>query len=105
MRILQICVLLLAANLLIPTVAIHFMDLSSDDLVCELIEDFGEEEEEDGESIKDAEDSVFFREWNSNGNVGLPSPLLSQSFYFENSSSIHAIDQEVQTPPPEHTMC
>lgn len=59
MRILQICVLLLGVNLLLPTIAVHFMDVSSDEVVCELMEDFGEEEEEDGETAKDLEDTFF----------------------------------------------
>jgi hypothetical protein len=100
MRIIQICVLVMAANLMVPMIAIHFMDVDSDDMVCELIEDFGEEEEEDGESMKDAEDSIFFREWRSNQALSAMVASVSESSYSENSGFIHSVAIEVQTPPP-----
>lgn len=90
----------MAVNLMVPMIAIHFMDVSSEDLVCELIEDFGEEEEEDSESMKDVEDSIFFREWRSNKELSALVTSISQSSYSENNGFIHNIAIEVQTPPP-----
>ncbi|GAB5417407.1 MAG: hypothetical protein Crog4KO_29890 [Crocinitomicaceae bacterium] len=80
------------------------MDVTSDDLVCELLEDFGEEEE-DGESTKDVEDSVFFRDCYASHELGPDSESLSKSAYPENNASLHIIVLEVQTPPPKNTMC
>lgn len=104
MRILQICVLVLIANLMVPVFAIHFMEISSDDVVCELMEDFGEEEE-DGESVKDIENSIFFRDWHSYCHLGPVGESISKSAYPENNASLYVIILEVKTPPPQKTMC
>ncbi len=96
---------MLAANLLTPMIAFHFMDVASDDVVCELLEDFGEEEEEDGEATKDVEDSVIYRDWYASDELGATRESISKSAYPENNAALHIIILEVQTPPPKFTMC
>ncbi len=80
------------------------MDISSNEVVCELMEDFGEEEEEDGETEKDLEDTFFFRDWH-NGQIA---DLLKDQTAFEsypvNNHQVRIIHLEVQTPPPQNTI-
>lgn len=105
MRILKICVLLLGVNILLPTIAIHFVDVTSDVALCALIEDSSEEEEEDGEFNDLMEFSSFFRDWQNNGYIS--SSLrehTSIEMYPENNNQLRSIHLEVQTPPPKHTL-
>lgn len=103
MRFLQICLVLMTVNFLVPSVVVHFVDKNSDDALCELLEDFGEEEEDD-ESHKDIEDSLLFKEWYANHALHLTETSISKRFYSDNNTSIRNIDLEVQTPPPQNTL-
>ncbi len=80
------------------------MDVSSDEVVCELMEDFGEEEEEDGETAKDLEDTFFFRELYSGRITQIPKEQIAFESYPENNHHLRIIHLEVQTPPPQNTM-
>jgi len=103
MRLLRIFVLLLGVNLLLPTIAIHFVDLSSDDVVCELMEDF-DEEEEDGKANKLMENSFILKDWSSSLFVYSARDLVSFESYPENNKQLRIIHLEVQTPPPKYTV-
>lgn len=103
MRLLQISVLLLGVNLLLPTVAVHLMDVTSDDVVCELMEDFGEEEE-DGETNKALEDTFYCRDWHDAQIAYSLREQQSFESYPENNNHLRIIHLEVQTPPPENTI-
>ncbi len=103
-RILRISVLLLGVNLLLPTVAFHFLDVESGDVVCEFLEDFGEEEEEDGETSKALEDTFFFRDWYDAQIAHTLREQQSSESYPENNNQLRIIHLEVQTPPPQNTL-
>lgn len=94
--------LLLGVNLLIPTIAFHFMDVASDDVVCELIEDF-DEEEEDGETNKSLEDACVHHVWKDQIDYSIREQI-SYEAYPENNLHLRCIHLEVQTPPPQNTM-
>ena len=104
MRLLQICVLLLGVNLLLPTVVVHFMDVTSDDVVCELMEDFGGEEEEDGETSKALENTFVFGDWHDAQVAYALREQQSFESYPENNNHVRIIHLEVQTPPPQNTI-
>ena len=98
-------VLILALILIIPigaTTITHFMD---DEQTCELLESFGEEEEGDDNEGKDFEESEILKNYYvtkiKHDQVEIPS--LKE--YASHNELHYTIVMEVQTPPPENTMC
>lgn len=104
MRFLQICVLLLGLNLLLPTLAIHFTDAEADDTIFALFEDISEEEEEDGENTTTLENTFICREWQQPQFDYSLREQQSFEAYSLNNNQLSNILLEVHTPPPENAI-
>lgn len=84
---------------------VSFTYMSDDKETCEMLKDLSEEEEEDGEETKDFDESELLKECFANSELLYVSKEISRLNYAENHPQIHRLTLEVQTPPPENTMC
>lgn len=100
MAIHRLFILFLLLNLVVPTLAISFMGTEDEEVVCELLEDLNEEEEEDGKESVDKEGKFMVNDLVSGIGLMEPTEYLHRDHYQENCCSLQRIEQEVTTPPP-----
>lgn len=98
-------IIFLSLMLITQVGLVSLMTFSEEKETCEMLKDLTEEEEEDGESSKDFGESEILKEHLANGHYQHTAEEMSRMTYANNHPEIHRITLEVQTPPPENTMC
>jgi hypothetical protein len=81
---------------------VHYID---DEQTCEMLESFGEEEEGDDTKGKDFEETEILKNYYVTKIKHYKIEDHSVKTYASHNELHHAIVMEVQTPPPENTMC
>ena len=104
MKLLTVSILVLI--LIIPIGASTLVHFTDDEQSCELLEKFGEEEEGDNENeVKDFEESQAVKNYFVTKIKHDLIEFQSIKEYASHNELHNAIVMEVQTPPPENTMC
>lgn len=98
-------VFILVSILIVPIGATSISYLIDDDQTCELMENFGEEEEGDDSEEKSLEETEFIRDHYNTRILYNPKEDHSLKEYASHNELHNAVVLEVQTPPPENTMC
>ena len=98
-------VFILVLILIVPIGASTLVHFTDDEQTCELLETFGEEEEGDDTESKDFEETETLKNYYITKIKRDQVEVHSIKEYASHNELHYTIVMEVQTPPPENTMC